>query len=56
MQYLLPSSLLSINIKSKVYRIIILFVVLYGYETVSLTLREEHWLGVFENLFAEENI
>jgi hypothetical protein len=27
----------------------ILFVVLYGCETWSLTLREEHWLRVFEN-------
>jgi hypothetical protein len=29
--------------------------VLYGYETWSLTLREKHRLGVFEN-GAEENI
>ena len=27
----------------------VLPVVLYGYETWSLTLREEHWLRVFEN-------
>jgi hypothetical protein len=33
----------------KIYRIIILSVVLYGCETWSLTLREEHRLRVFEN-------
>ena len=38
------SSLLSKNIKIKIYRTIILPVVLYGYETWSLTLREEHKL------------
>jgi hypothetical protein len=31
------------------YKNIILPVVLYGYETLSLTLREEHRLRVFEN-------
>jgi hypothetical protein len=35
--------------KNKIYRIIILPVVLYGCETWSLTLREEHRLRVFEN-------
>ena len=35
--------------KDKVYRTIILPVVLYGCETWSLTLREEHRLMVFEN-------
>jgi len=39
-QYLLSSSLLSKNIKIKVYRTIILPVVLYGRETWALTLRE----------------
>ena len=34
---------------SKIYRTIILSVVLYGYETWSLTLREERRLRVFEN-------
>jgi hypothetical protein len=38
----------SINYLKK-YRIIILSVVLYGCETWSLTLREEHRLRVFEN-------
>jgi len=41
--------LLSKNIKIKIYRIIILFVVVYGCETWSLTLREERRLRVFEN-------
>jgi len=46
---LLSSSWLSKNIKIKIYRIIILFVVLYGCETWSLTLGEEGRLRVFEN-------
>jgi hypothetical protein len=33
----------------RIYKSIILPVVLYGYETSSLTLREEHILRVFEN-------
>jgi len=41
--------LLSKNIKIKIYRIIILPVVLYGCESWSLTLREERRLRVFEN-------
>ena len=49
MQNLLSSSLLSKNLKTKIYRTIILPVVLYGCETWSLTLREEHRLRVFEN-------
>jgi hypothetical protein len=48
-QNLLSSRLLSKNIKIRKYKIIILRVVLYGCETWSLTLREEHRLGVFEN-------
>ena len=48
-QNLLSSSLLSKNLKIKIYRIIILPVVLYGCETWSLTLREERRLRVFEN-------
>ena len=48
-QNLLSSSLLSKNLKIKIYRTIILPVVLYGRETWSLTLREESRLGVFEN-------
>jgi hypothetical protein len=46
---LLSSTLLSKNTKIKIYRTIILHVVLYGCETWSLTLREEHRLRVFEN-------
>jgi hypothetical protein len=33
----------------KIYRTIILPVVLYGCQTWSLTLREERWLRLFEN-------
>jgi len=47
-QNLLSSSLLSKNCKIKIYRIIILPVVLYGCKTWSLTLREERSLRVFE--------
>jgi len=42
--------LLSKNLKIKIYRTIILPVVLYGCETWSLTLREERKLRVFENM------
>jgi len=43
--------LLSKNLKIKIYRSIILAVVLYGCETWSLTLREEEWkLRMFENM------
>jgi hypothetical protein len=45
----LSSSLLPKNLKIKIYRIIILPVVLYGCETWSPTLREESRLRVFEN-------
>ena len=48
--YLLSSRLLSKNLKIKIYRTIILPVVLYGCETWSLTLREERKLRVFENM------
>jgi len=41
--------LLSKNLKIKVYRTVILTVVLYGCETWSLTLREERKLRVLEN-------
>jgi hypothetical protein len=39
----------NITLKIKIYRTIILPVVLYGCETWSLTLREERRLRVFEN-------
>jgi hypothetical protein len=45
----LSSRLLSRNVKVKIYKTIILPVVLYGCETWSLTLRVEHRLSVFEN-------
>jgi hypothetical protein len=48
-QNLLSSCLLSKNIKVKIYKTIILPVVLYGCETLSLTLKEEHRLWVLEN-------
>ena len=47
-QSLLSSNLLTKNIKIKIYRTIILLV-LYGCETWSCTLKEEHRLRVFEN-------
>jgi hypothetical protein len=37
------------NVKVKIFKIIILSAVLYEYEIWSLTLREEHRLRVFEN-------
>jgi hypothetical protein len=40
---------MSNNLKIKVYKTVILPVVLYGCETWSLALREEHRLRVFEN-------
>ena len=49
-QNILSSRLLSKNLKIKVYRTIILPVVLYGCETWSLTLREDRKLRVFENV------
>ena len=48
-QTLLSSRLLSENLKIEIYKTIILPVVLYGYETWSLTLREESRLRIFEN-------
>ena len=41
--------LLSKKLKIKIYRTIILPAVLYGFETWSLTLRDERRLRVFEN-------
>jgi hypothetical protein len=45
----LSSRLISKNLKIIIYKTVILPVVLYGCETWSLTLREEHRLRVFEN-------
>jgi hypothetical protein len=41
--------LLCRNVKVKIYKTVILIVVLYGCETLSLTLREDCRLRVFEN-------
>ncbi|KAJ4432156.1 hypothetical protein ANN_20772 [Periplaneta americana] len=46
---LLSSSLLSKNLKVRIYKTVLLPVLLYGCETWTLTLREEHRLRVFEN-------
>jgi len=48
-QNLLSSNLLSKNLKIKIYRTLILPVVLYGCENWSLTFREKSRLRVFEN-------
>jgi hypothetical protein len=45
----LSSHLLSINIRIRIYKTIVLPVVLYGCETLSLTLKEKHRLRMFEN-------
>jgi hypothetical protein len=45
----LSSCLISKNLKIKIYKTVILPVVLYGCETWSLTLGEEHRLRGFEN-------
>jgi hypothetical protein len=45
----MSSRLISKNVKIKIYRNVILPVVLYTCETWSLTLREEHRLRDFEN-------
>jgi len=49
-QNLLSSRSLSKNLKIKIYRTIILPVVLYGCETWSLTLREERKSRLFESM------
>ena len=48
-QNLLPLNLLSKNIKIKIYKTIILPIVLDECKKWSLTLREEHMLRVFQN-------
>ena len=48
-QNILSTSLLSKNLKIKIYRTTVLPVVLCGYETWFLTLREERRLRIFEN-------
>jgi hypothetical protein len=48
-QSILSSCLLSRNVKVKIYKTVVLPVVLYGCETGSVTLREEFRLRVFES-------
>jgi hypothetical protein len=48
-QKILSSRIISKNLKIKIYKTVILPVVLYGCETWSLTLREERRLRVSEN-------
>jgi hypothetical protein len=48
-QNLLSSRLISKNLQIKIHKTVILPAVLYGCETSSLTLREEHRLRVLEN-------
>jgi len=55
-QNIFSYSLLSKNLKIKIYRTIILPVVLYGCETLSLKLSEECRLRVFENRALRNNI
>ena len=49
LEKILSSRLLSKKLKVNTYKTILLPVVLYGCETWSLILREEHRLRVFEN-------
>jgi hypothetical protein len=48
-QSLLCSRLLSRNVKVKIQKTVILPVVLYGCEILSVTLRDEHGMRAFEN-------
>jgi hypothetical protein len=48
-QNLLSSRLLSKNLKMRLFKTVIVPLVLYGRKTWSVTLREEHRLRVFEN-------
>ena len=54
MQSLLSCGLLSKKLRIKIYRTIILPVVLYGCETWSLTLRKEHRLRVWRRIFGSK--
>ena len=55
-QHLLSSSLLSKNLEIKMYRTVILPLVLCGCKTWSLTMKGECRLRVFEKRVLEENI
>jgi hypothetical protein len=50
--FVFPSDINNLNIK--IYKTVILPVVLYGFETWSLTLREKQRLRVFENSVQED--
>jgi hypothetical protein len=50
----LSSRLICKKLKIKIYKIVILPVAVYGCETWSLTLREEHRLRIFENTVEED--
>ena len=54
LEKILSSRLLSKKLKVNTHKTIIPPIVLYGYETWSLTLREEHRLTVFENKILRE--
>ncbi|PSN56398.1 hypothetical protein C0J52_13981, partial [Blattella germanica] len=51
----LSSQLLSKDIKLKIYKTVILPLILYGCETWTLTLTEENRLRVFENKVLRKN-
>jgi len=53
-QKLLTSRLISRILKLKIYRTVILSVILYGCESWSTTLADEHKMRVFENRFSED--
>jgi hypothetical protein len=55
-QNLLPSSLLTKNIKIEIYSTIILPVVLFGCDTWSLTLKDERRLSVFDNRVLRDEV
>ena len=56
MQKILSFSLLYKDFKIKIYRTIIPPVVLYGCETRSLTMREEHSLKLFKNSMLKRTV
>jgi hypothetical protein len=51
---LLSFRLISKSLKIKIYKTVVLPVVLYGCETWSITLGEEHKLRIFENSVEED--
>jgi hypothetical protein len=55
-QNLLSYRLISKNLQIKMYKTVVLPIVLYGCETCSLALREEHRLRVFKNRVSREDI